>query len=585
MTVKNTFNNILNKHQNNIIISLFITLGIVSIIFTSLLGLVGIQNSPVKNSLASAIYQCATGETLSGTNCVSTAITSPIYTEGCESGYIAMDSVCVTFIQRICSDYTEATTDSTDTSLCKINNINNVVLTEITDYDGRQCKGTGYNFKRYNVGLVTNSTAGPIVCSNTISGVTGKANFRFVPRSITSIKNFVTTQTGTSPAVCPIGYTVSGTQCSIAAKISSCSAAGEYLDSTSFTCKSCPANKYCLNSTTGETTNPICPNGGTLIGNLCIADNKIATITYVDGCTSSYVRYDQTCTVEEIRTHDIDACSYYYNSDHTNTLAIVDTSIPITSLNRCSTGGSADFNNSSITKVSDLQCNGTGTAWYNYNVAYDPLVCGNTYDVTNKGAFRWSAKSFTKIVGLQKIGTSTSVCPSGWVLVANSTNCSQAPIVLRFALISDCLAGSFSNLGSTQASNCELLSTSSSSSSYKSGGGGLTITITNQSSSSSSLISSSSSSIKQECSLKPNEYQENFECKPCPSGTVVVSSNPMSIADCITIATVEKPTIRTGGNYSNQILTLTLALLLTTTLYALTKKYQRKFASQWFKVK
>ena len=629
MTNQKTFNKFINKHQNKILVSLFITLGIVSLVFTSLVGLVSIQNIPTKNSQASGVYQCAAGETLSGTNCLSAAISYPIYTEACESGYIAMDSVCVTFIQKICTDYVEATIDIIDSTLCKFNNINNVLLNEITDNDGRQCKGVGYNFKRYNVGLATTSTAGPVVCSNAISGVSGKANFRFIPRSITSIRNFVTTQTSTSSPVCASGYTIIGSQCSIASRIISCNVAGEYLDSSASTCKPCPADKYCLNSTAGETNSSVCPNGGILTNNICLSANKVDIYTYADGCTSAYVRFDQTCAIEEIRTHDF-GCSYFYASDTVNVTAVQDPNVLNNTFLRCSTGGRTDFANTSIVKISDLQCDGPGTGWYSYNVSYDPLVCGNAYDVNNKAAFRWSEKTFTKIVGLQKIGASTTICPTGWTEVANTQNCSHTPIVQRFAIVNSCPVGSFAPAGSDQLSDCIVLCPSSSSSSsvlslrtssslslsssssstsapqivfnsinpfgsvnvnaqstcasLSSGGSGV-IVITTQTSSSSVSNSSSSSSAKTECSLKSNEYIENNQCKPCPAGTVVISSNPISIKDCVVTAIVDKPTIRTGGNQVLQdVLALSISALILF-VYFNVKNYHKKFLSGWSKLK
>ena len=628
MTVKKYLKYFINKNQNKVLVSLFITLGIVSLVFISLVGLVSIQNIPTKNSQASGVYQCAAAETLSGTNCLSAAISYPIYTEGCEAGYTAMDSVCVTFIQKICTDYVEGIIDPADSTLCKFNNINNVLLSEITDNDGRQCKGVGYNFKRYNVGLATTSTAGPIVCSNAISGVTGKANFRFIPRSINSIHNFITSQTGTSSPVCPIGYTVLGSQCSIAAKVTNCNIAGEYLDATTSICKTCPIDKYCLNTLAGETTTSICPNGGTLINNLCIASNKVNTTAYINGCTLAYMRFDQTCAIEEIRTHDL-GCGYFYSSDFVNTLAVKDNTLPASALNICSTGGSTDFNNASVFKVSDLQCDGIGTAWYNYNVAYDPLVCGNNYDVNNKAAFRWSEKTFIKIVGLQKIGASTTICPTGWTEVANTQNCSQTPIVQRFAIISSCPVGSFAPVGSDQFSDCVIPCPSSSSSSSSvsvsssssslvssssstvaqqnvfnttnpfgsinanaqstcssvvSGGGVIIITQATSSSSFPALSSSSSSSIKSECVTKANEYKEDNQCKLCPAGTIVTTNNPISIKDCIVVSIVEKPTIRTGGNQIIQEILLTIMSILILLAYIKVKKHHKEFLKGWFKI-
>jgi hypothetical protein len=573
MTVKQSLNQIFNKYQNQILVSLFITLGIVSIVFTSLVGLVNLLNAPAKVSQAASVYQCTTGETLSNTNCLSPASTYPIYTEACEAGYTAMDFVCVTFVQKVCTDYPEAVVDTMDATLCKIGNIDNVQYAEITDNDGRQCKGNGYNFKYYNVDLTLTSNTGPIVCAGPFSTVSGKVGFRFIPRTITSIRNFLTSQTGSSAPICASGYTLVNAQCSVPAKVSNCNAAGEYLDTASGTCKPCAANKYCLNSTVGETATSICANGGTLANNLCVAANKVVSMSYVDGCTSAYQRYDKTCAIEEIRTHDL-GCSYFYASDNVNVLAVQDTTLPVGSLNICSTGGRTDYSTTSITKVADLECAGPGTGWYNYNVAYDPLVCGNTFDANNKAAFRWSEKTFLKIVGLQKLGSDSTICPSGWTPVANSENCSQPPIVQRLAVVSDCPAGSLAPLGSDQLSDCTT--------NQPSNGGGGTIIITNQTSSSSIV---SSSSLAPECVLKANGYRENNECKPCPINTIVNSPKPVSIRDCITVVNVDKPTIRSGGLNEIQNIATLLSICSATIILLLVKKHNQKFVGRWFKAR
>jgi hypothetical protein len=549
MTVKKTLNIYINKHQNKILVSLFITLGIVSIVFTSLIGLVSFQNSLSKVTEASGVYQCAAGETLSGTNCLSAPITNPIYTETCEAGYTAMDSVCVTFTQKTCADYQEAVVDTVDPTLCKIGNINNVLLSEVTDNDGRQCKGLGYNFKYYNVGLSLNSNTGPIVCTSAFSAIFGKANFRFIPRTIISIKNFVTVQMGTSSPICSSIYSLINSKCSIPAKVTSCSS-GEYLSQGGSSCQTCTSNQNCNSNSTKDY---FCPAGsiktpwtGGAIPFKCFTSKNIASVSYSDGCTSVYVRYDQTCAIEESRTHDL-GCSYFYASDAVNVTAIQDPSLTSTDLLRCSTGGRTDFTNTSIVKISDLQCAGPGTAWYSYNVAYDPLVCGNTYDVNNKASFRWSEKTFTKIVGLQKIPSQITVCPSNWDNY-NANECVQDPIIQTYYTPTNTTSG------------------------------GVTIIITNSS-------SISSSNIKTECVLKANEYKENGQCLACPSGTFVTSSNPFSIRDCITIVEVEKPTIRTGGY--NELQSGTIAVVFTILVLTLiqAKKYHKNLLNGWIKVR
>jgi SdrD B-like domain len=441
-----------NQNFNKTLLSLFGVVSVLSLVFIYLVGMLAFQNTPAKTTQAAGVYVCPAAETLSGTNCTSTPASNPVYTEACPTGYTPMDYTCVTFVQKACNDYTGAVADTVDTTMCKLSDPDNIFLAEIRDSDGRQCKGTGFNFKQYAVGTPISNPSGPVVCANIFSQVAQKANFRFIPRTINSIKDFITTQTGTNQT-CPTGYTLASNLCTIPASVSNCSSAGEYLDIVSGSCKPCPVNKYCVNSTAGEIATMFCPNGGTIIDNLCVAANKVSVTSYTDGCTAGYVKYDQTCAIEEVRTHDIDLCSYYYAATNTNTLAQPAT--PITNPLLCSTGGSTDFASTDIVKVSDLQCNGVGTAWYSYNVAYDPLVCGNTYDPNNKAAFRWTAKSFIKIVGLQKLPITNTQCPASWTTVPNSQNCSQNPVLRKVAIVNDCPNNTpNSPQGSIQLSNC-----------------------------------------------------------------------------------------------------------------------------------
>ena len=214
-------------------------------------------------------------------------------------------------------------------------------------------------------------------------------------------------------------------------------------------CVPCPPNFYCSISTT-DPVRLSCGSGSTLVGDKCKGLVKVSKTTYTDGCGAGYVKYDQTCAVEQFRDRDIDVCSYYFASNNIFINAVTEPN------GQCSTGGRTDFDSTNIFKVSDLLCAGPGSGWYNYNVAYDPLVCGyNTYDSNNKAAFRWSAKSFTKITGLQKIATQTQVCPVGWVDAGTiDNNCVQDPIGLSFSSQTPCPVGSFSPANSTSISAC-----------------------------------------------------------------------------------------------------------------------------------
>ena len=174
--------------------------GFLTILSISLTGALISQNVDNKSSQASIAYSCLSNETLTGTNCISDASNYPVYGEGCSTGYITMQSVCTKVTQQNCVDFSEAV--DSETGFCKIGNINNVRLSEITDVDGRSCNGNGYNFKRYNVGFETNSTNGPIVCASAFSGVFGTTNFRFIPQIVTDIQNFTTSQISSKTVPC-----------------------------------------------------------------------------------------------------------------------------------------------------------------------------------------------------------------------------------------------------------------------------------------------------------------------------------------------------------------------------------------------
>jgi uncharacterized surface protein with fasciclin (FAS1) repeats len=226
-------------------------------------------------------------------------------------------------------------------------------------------------------------------------------------------------------------------------------------------CIPCPPNFYC-SPIAGNTNNLKCGYGTTpiIVENRissCQLAIKISITKYADGCNVGYVRYDLTCAVEQFRDRDL-GCSYYFASNYEFITAVTESN------GQCSTGGRTDFESTNIFKVSDLQCAGPGSGWYNYNVAYDPLVCGyNEYNPNNKAAFRWSAKSFTKITGLQKIPSQSVVCPTGFTESQNDT-CVQEPIGVTFSAQTACPPGTFSPANSTTVSACVAPAASSSSS-------------------------------------------------------------------------------------------------------------------------
>jgi uncharacterized surface protein with fasciclin (FAS1) repeats len=718
---ENTHNKI--QKSTSSIKRIFLGMVAFTLIVTSLTGYSIIQdrNDNPQNSQASAVYTCSSEEILSGQSCLSSKTSFPKYELKCKEGYTQMDTTCVKFDTKPCSFFLKGI--DAEEGFCKFETTN-IYGGEILNYDGRECKGTGYSFYRYNVGLTFSDTTGPIVCANTYSDILGNSSFRWMPKNITEISNLETIQVSIQYSPCPVGFTDSSTdKCSRPATIKNCDSGQtlgyisqilnpvkvgattfentqnnqiignntftstktsdfsdnlEYLDNlninynsssskslvipltavlspsknivetalndTNFStlvaaltaadlvttlqgagpftvvaptnsafanlpngvldallkpenksilakiltyhvipgnntasvistldgksvttvegstikvtvkndkiilndstnvitadilntngvihvidkvllpsnldinsllpktssssssssisnssstqylgCKPCPANSYCLTNQTSS----VCGFGSTSIQvdgvKKCQAPIQVIKTTYTDSCSEGYVRYDLTCAVEQFRDRDL-GCSYYFASNYEFITAITEAN------GQCSTGGRTDFESTNIFKVSDLQCAGPGSGWYNYNVAYDPLVCGyNTYDSNNKAAFRWSAESFTKITGLQKIPTQSKVCPIGWTSVESSDQCIQEPIGNSFNSPTPCPNGTFSPANSTSLSACVLpVSQASSSSSSLILSSASIILISSSSSSSpksSSALSSSS---------------------------------------------------------------------------------------------
>jgi uncharacterized surface protein with fasciclin (FAS1) repeats len=833
--------------------------GFLTILSISLTGALIAQNVENRDSNANAVYTCQAGETLTGTNCISPASSYPVYGEGCPTGYITMQSVCAKVEVKTCADFPEAI--AAETGLCKIN-VNNVLLSEVTDSDGRTCNGNGFNFKRYNVGLPTNSFDGPVVCASAFSGVFGKENFRFIPSKVITLTNLATSQTGSTTTPCLTGYTPieNNTKCSRPATISGCNAGGEYLtnfklfgsikanaqtttqvnsqtntvngnntattvtnidltggeassksssslslsssstvvsssltvssssiissavaptqniaqiatananlstlvaaltkadlvsavsgaekvtvlaptneafakipaatlnlllkpenketlvkilkyhvvsgevraasivglseaatlegstvkinvsnsvvnlnsstkvvstdilasngvvhlidtvlipssvnlstlkdNSTvvapvqnttpapavalSLSCKPCPAGQYCPNNSTGASNVKVCANGGVQTGDNCIAQNKITSTTYTDGCAAEYVKLDKTCAIVEVRTHDL-GCTYYYASDDVNVLAVLDGT-------RCSTGGRTDFASTSIVKVDGPECDGPGSAWYNYNVAYDPLVCG-IGDPANKTAFRWSVNSYTKITGLQKIPTNSQVCPATWTAI-NTNDCFQPVVVQEYKARNDCPVNTYCPEGSVTPIACPANTTSPAKSTKladcvavvtpptvttTTGGGVITISTVTSSSSSTQAIPVAATT----CTSKPGEYFTNGACVPCiagyycpggnavpiicpvgyycpaasatpticPVGTTTIGQGSKVLDDCKAIAKPSVTAVRSGGLQVFVALFSILSLFFFGYLYMTTKNAKGAMASDWMKIK
>lgn len=405
--------------------------GSIFVLSSMLIG--GLININIFQKLASAsvIESCSTSEILENGNCIFTKVTNSQYETKCASDYTLMDGVCTKFITQSCSYFSQAI--EAESGFCKLNlsnSSNTVFANEIVDNDGRQCNGVGTNFKRYNVNLsLTGSTLGPVICGNNFSAL-DKTTFRFLPRIIIEITNLSSIQTQVTYPPCPSNYSeLLPNKCSRPAIVQGCSAGGEIFDNN--VCLPCPAGQYCPTDGTITKILTVCTSGGNLISNLCVAPNKYSTVTYIDGCTSEYVKKDQSCAIVENRTHDT-GCSYFYSSENINVTASQGPD------GYCSTGGRIDFSSASIVRVSDFNCNGVGTYYYNYNVAFDPLVCGNDYSIVGRSGFKWLPLTFTRITNLQKIPVTSLVCPTGWVSFDSSNNCSQPPITQEYKKAIDC---------------------------------------------------------------------------------------------------------------------------------------------------
>ena len=395
-----------------------------------------------KLGTAQLVKACTAGETLEGDNCTFIKTSTPKYESGCITSYSLMDAICVQANNKTCADFKNSL--PAENGLCKVDP-ESVLIYEIVDFDGRHCNGSDYNLKKYNVGLPRNSQDGIIVCANSFNTTSGKQNFRFYPKSITNTKNIETVVVGQETPTCPAGYVEMATnKCSRPAVAQTCSEGGEVFDGSK--CNVCPAGQYCPNNGIISKTMTVCANGGTLTIGVCTAPIKYTVTTYTDGCGTGFVKMDQSCAIIENRTHDT-GCSYFYASSNSNKVAILGSD------GLCSTGGSVDFNTVDIYKVADLQCNGTGTAYYNYNVSYDPTVCGNDYATVGKAGFKWLPTTFSKITAIQKLPSQSMICPVGWS--DNGGNiCKQNPITQEFRDPVNCPINTYCIAGSNQPTPC-----------------------------------------------------------------------------------------------------------------------------------
>jgi hypothetical protein len=432
-------------------------------------GLLAFQNNASNSqfSNADAVYTCSKDEKLDGAEClIPIKIQDGAAPLACSAGYKEMGKACVQSTESTCASFPKAVV--AETGLCKIDpaQLSTANVADVMDVDGRECATGGYNFKRFNVGVTLNSQEGPIVCGNTMSSVAGKENFRFYPTRITGeIKTLQAGSAVNKNLPCPTGYSNwskntldIGGFCARPATTTGCTAGGEYLDSADNKCKPCPAGKYCPATGGNSSQVTVCANGGTLSADKtrCTANNKFTITKYSEGCKPGYIKMDQTCATKEVRTLDL-GCTYFYASENESIKAIE--SGTLAGEKACSTGGRADFASTSIVQVSALQCDGPGTAWYNYNVRLDPLVCGTSL-AAGKTSFRWTSTTYTEIRPLEKIASGeVKECPQGW-MDAGGDSCYQAPITITYRGPIDCVANTYAPAGATTCTPCPAGSTS-----------------------------------------------------------------------------------------------------------------------------
>ncbi len=607
---------------------------------------IAMTTSNVNPNIASAapVYACPTGETLSGMDCVINVNTSPTFATQCPSGSTEMLNICTQRTAKVCTDFYKMVV--AEAGLCRIDptQTTNVVLGDVSDSDGRYCRAqntpTFNSPSLFNVKNYKNATGGAIkVCANGLD-VLDKTTFRLEPFTIEMIRDYVTTQTGTTNSLCPTGYTAfnNNTQCKRPAVARACDMAGEYFATSG--CVPCVAGQYCpMPNANNTSTVTICPNGGMLSADKtkCTAQNKIATTTYTDGCPSGLIKMDQTCSIEEIRTVNINSCTYFYASSNENLKA--SDANPSTrtqdgnSYKMCTgnnvSNPSATYTPTSaeISLASPLQCLGAGSQWYNYNVFLDPLVCGvGTVGTTG---FVWTAKTFSKITPLQKIPSTTLICPNGWMEM-DATTCHQPPITVEYKGPIPCPINTYSMAGASSCIVCPNGGTS------PAGSMSLAACITPPVTPPPAIITTSSTSLnvvtinlptpppapKIPCVSPMGSYtNSNGDCVPCPAGTMSMNPGSKSINDCIKIMTCadflargmgdfkigdvnysrerdmdnngiacELPkmatvtTVRTGGNQIFSTSMLVVAIISALIGLVLVKK-ENQFSNNWSKIK
>jgi hypothetical protein len=608
--------------QTNIRICLM-AFSIVTLVLSGISMFSGISG---QTAFGANILSCPTGETLSGLNCVANAQANNTYATNCPTGYTESYAICIKKRNITCSDplFVSKAVDA-EAGYCKFNpalfsattgidtSTSDVVsVSFVTDFDGRYCSspvfvtaGNGqatasevYNLKLFepfqNNGNIATTKKSSYICANNLQASgPSKLGFRFKTFVLdttavlntsninTVVGEYQTVQTGTN-YVCPTGYTLVDTsKCSRSAQPTNCTG-GEYVLNGS--CTICPSNKYCpANSTVGQSIT-ICPNGGTLSTDKtkCVSPTgfKVSSVTQTDGCPAGYIKMDKSCAIVETRQHDLN-CSYFYASTNSNLTAIQDTVNPTNSLsgqaiNQCMFPTNGSFGANDIIKVSDLNCAGPNSAWYSYNVNYDPLICGFTALSGGVTGFRWSNLTYQKFTPLQKLDSSTLVCPQGWtVLETDNTLCYQPPITIVYRGPIDCPNGVTSNAGSINSSDC-----------------GETnkpvreITITKP--------TPTPTVVKTAC-ISPMGYytNSNGDCVMCPNGLITATTGATSMDQCITpyiaprptvVVTERAPLIRSGGSAS--LIAVVSALILTITgLSYFFVNSKGSYTKSWSKIK
>jgi Excalibur calcium-binding domain len=542
----------MTKNMIKVFSKVFLSISAFSLLVPFSIAIMTSNNNTPNIASAAPVYLCPAGETLTGMDCTIAPTTSPTFATQCPTNFVEMTNICVRRTAKACTDFYKMV--SAETGLCKIDptQIANVLLSDISDSDGRYCRPEVTSVftspSNFNVKNFKNASGGAIkVCANILNGL-DKTTFRLEMFTIEEIKDYVTIQTGTTTPTCPSNYTIfdNNTKCKRSALAKACDAAGEYFTTTG--CTPCPAGQYCpMPNTNNAGTAIACVNGGTLTTDKtkCTANNKVSVTTYTDGCIAPLVKMDKTCVIQETRTHSL-GCTYFYATSNANIKAV--NANPSTktqdtkNYDMCS-GGTFIISATSgeVVKVSDLECLGTGSAWYNYNVSFDPLVCG--VGTLGTASFNWTADTFQKITPLQKIPVVTLVCPSGWTEM-DATTCYQPPVTIEYKGPVDCPINTYAMAGASSCTICPNGGTSAVKSMSLSYCNNIinTISVITTVTSVNTIIpvTPTITPVKVPC-VSPMGYytNQNGDCTPCPAGTMSMMVGAKSLADCLKILTCE----------------------------------------------